>query len=163
MNNYFIFLILVIINISLLKIIINNSEKFQVSNINKDTEIIETNLKKQDEYRLNKFKDDSSLFSQFCKKIKYFNDNYDSSSRLNTYNKFAKFNTIKNNKEKNDKLLNEIFKLQEKIYLNPNDIVYFKKYEQKMNNKTIQYINVLDKIISNLKNNLSSDIILNIK
>ena len=32
-----------------------------------------------------------------------------------------------------------------------------------MNNKTIQYINVLDKIISNLKNNLSSDIILNIK
>ena len=69
MNNYFIFLILVIINISLLKIIINNSEKFQVSNINKDTEIIETNLKKQDEYRLNKFKDDSSLFSQFCKKI----------------------------------------------------------------------------------------------
>ena len=61
-------------------------------------------MKKKDDARLRKIKDDSSLFAQFCNKIKYFDDNYDSSSKLKMFTRYSK-----------KKIINKkIFKKQEK-------------------------------------------------
>lgn len=156
-------MILVLISIYLIKIIINNYETFQsetnLDNFNQETK----NLRKIDQLRLNTVKDDSNLFSQFCKKIKYFDDNYNDTSRLKIFNKYSQLDDIDKNKKKINKYLNEIFSLQEKIYFNKNDIAYFKQNEENMNKKTRIYLDVLDKVIENLKNNLNSNVILNIK
>ena len=161
MNSYIKFMILIIINISLIKIIVNNSENFEIND--EEYKKNEKKLKNNDQLRLNSVKDDSSLFAQFCKKIRYFDDNYSNTSRLKIFNKFSQIDNIEKNKKKINKLLDEIFTLQEKIYFNKNDIAYFKTHEENMNKTTKMYIDVLDKVIDNLKNNLSSDVILNIK
>ena len=155
MNSYIKFLILTVINIILIKIIIKNAENF--------TDNYESILKKNDNNKLNTVKDDSNLFSQFCKKIKYFDDNYSNSSRKNIFNKFTKLDNLEKNRKKINDKLEEIFDLQEKIYFNKNDIAYFKKYEQVMSNTTKKYTEIIDKVINNLKSNLNSNIILNIK
>tara|TARA_B110000238_G_C16103197_1_gene429179 strand:+ start:155 stop:613 length:459 start_codon:yes stop_codon:yes gene_type:complete len=152
-------MILIIINISLIKIIVNNyTEGFESPSMD-----IENKLRMVGQSRLNVVKDDSSLFSEFCKKIKYFDENYSNTTRLKKFNKESKLDNLENNKKKINTILKEIFTLQEKIYFNKNDIAYFKQYEEKMNKNTREYIVVLDKVIENLKNNLSSNIILNIK
>ena len=110
MNSYIKFLILTIINIILIKIIIQNSENF--------SDEYENILKTNDSNNLNSVKDDSNLFSQFCKKIKYFDDNYSNSSRKNIFNKFTKLDNIEKNKKKINNKLDEIFELQEKICFN---------------------------------------------
>lgn len=159
MNGYIKFMILIIINISLIKIIVNNyTEGFESPSMD-----IENKLRMVGQSRLNVVKDDSSLFSEFCKKIKYFDENYSNTTRLKKFNKESKLDNLENNKKKINTILKEIFTLQEKIYFNKNDIAYFKQYEEKMNKNTREYIVVLDKVIENLKNNLSSNIILNIK
>jgi len=127
-----------------------------------DFELKQNKMKEKDEIKLRNIKDDSSLFSQFCNKIKYFDDNYDSSSKIKMFTRYSKQNTINKLNKKQNKLLKEVFDLQEKIYYNMTDIENHKKYEAIIDNKTKQYIQVIDKAIANLKKNLNSKLILNI-
>ena len=48
---------------------------------------------------LKNFREDSTLFSQFCKKLKYFDDNYNQSSKIFQLNKDLKKNIRKTKKE----------------------------------------------------------------
>jgi len=153
MNNYIVFLILSLITIFLLKKLLEQNEQFTVNE--SEFQSKQTALKRQDENKLKAIKDDSSLFAQFCNKIKYFDDNYDSSSKIKMFTKYSKQNIIKKLKKKQDKLLKETFDLQEKIYNNKDDIEYHKNYEDLIDDKTKQYIQVLDKAIENIKENIN--------
>jgi len=153
MNNYIVFLILSLITIFLLKKLLEQNEQFSVNE--SEFQSYQTALKLKDENRLKIIKDDSSLFAQFCNKIKYFDDNYDSSSKIKMFTKYSKQNIIKKLKKKQDKLLKETFDLQEKIYNNKDDIEYHKNYEDLIDDKTKQYIQVLDKAIENIKENIN--------
>jgi|TARA_B110000914_G_C15508956_1_gene469750 hypothetical protein len=153
MNNYIVFLILSLITIFLLKKLLEQNEQFSVNE--SEFQSYQTALKRKDENRLKVIKDDSSLFAQFCNKIKYFDDNYDSSSKIKMFTKYSKQNIIKKLKKKQDKLLKETFDLQEKIYNNKDDIEYHKNYEDLIDDKTKQYIQVLDKAIENIKENIN--------
>jgi len=153
MNNYIVFLILSLITIFLLKKLLEQNEQFTVNE--SEFQSYQTALKRKDENRLKVIKDDSSLFAQFCNKIKYFDDNYDSSSKIKMFTKYSKQNIIKKLKKKQDKLLKETFDLQEKIYNNKDDIEYHKNYEDLIDDKTKQYIQVLDKAIENIKENIN--------
>lgn len=163
MNNYIVFLLLSLIAIFLIKKLCDLNESFEINN-NEDLsfEKKKTQLKNEDAKRLKKIIDDSSLFSQFCNKIKYFDDNYDSSSKIKMFTKYSKQNIINKLKKKQDKLFKQLFDLQEKIYFNKDDIGNHQKYEQLIDEKTKQYIKVIDKAIDNLKKNLNSKLILNI-
>lgn len=153
MNNYIVFLILSLITIFLLKKLLEQNEQFTVNE--SEFQSYQNALKLKDENRLKIIKDDSSLFAQFCNKIKYFDDNYDSSSKIKMFTKYSKQNIIKKLKKKQDKLLKETFDLQEKIYNNKDDIEYHKNYEDLIDDKTKQYIQVLDKAIENIKENIN--------
>mgnify|MGYP003978165185 FL=1 len=153
MNNYIVFLILSLITIFLLKKLLEQNEQFTVNE--SEFQSKQTALKRTDEKKLKAIKDDSSLFAQFCNKIKYFDDNYDSSSKIKMFTKYSKQNIIKKLKKKQDKLLKETFDLQEKIYNNKDDIEYHKNYEDLIDDKTKQYIQVLDKAIENIKENIN--------
>jgi hypothetical protein len=167
MNNYIIFLFLSITSIFLIKKLYDKNESFKMKDKLErikqlDFELKQKKMKDKDKTNLRNIKDDSSLFSQFCNKIKYFDDNYDPSSKLKMFTRYSKQNTIHKLNKKQNKLLNEVFDLQEKIYYNTGDIENHKKYEALIDNKTKQYIRVIDKAIANLKKNLNSKLILNI-
>ena len=130
-------------------------ERADLEKFTSEFEKIQLDMKKKDTNNLKKIKDDSSLFSQFCTKIKYFDDNYDSSSKIKMFTRYSKQNMIKKLNKKQEKLLQETFDLQEKIYNNKEDIDYHKQYETLIDNKTKQYITVIDKAIENIKNNMN--------
>ena len=162
MNNYIVFLFLSLINIFLIKKLYDQNESFQMQN--KMERIKQFNnkkiqMKKKDDTRLRKIKDDSSLFAQFCNKIKYFDDNYDSSSKLKMFTRYSKNKIISKLKNKQNKLITEVFNLQEHIYYNKDDIDYHKKYESLIDEKTKQYIKILDMAIGNLKKNIGPTVI----
>ena len=112
MNSYIIFLVLALLNIMLLKKLMTQNEQFQQkSNIKSKLDKIykgNLNLFNTDTKRIQNIKDDSSLFSQFCKKIKYFDDNYDSSSKLRMFSNYSKNNIKKKLIKKQDKLLDKV-------------------------------------------------------
>ena len=53
--------------------------------------------------------------------------------------------------------------MQEKIYYDKTEIDNIVNYNTKIDAKTKQYTDILDKAIFNLKQNLNSEIILNVK
>ena len=162
MNNYIVFLFLSLINIFLIKKLYDQNESFQIQD--KLERIKQFNnkkiqMKKKDDARLRKIKDDSSLFAQFCNKIKYFDDNYDSSSKLKMFTRYSKKKILNKLKNKQNKLITKVFNLQEKIYYNKDDIDYHKKYESLIDEKTKQYIKILNMAIGNLKKNIGPTVV----
>ena len=165
MNHYIVFLLLSLIAIFIIKKLCDLNESFDINNKLEEINSFEKKqqkLKTEDTNRLKKIIDDSSLFSQFCNKIKYFDDNYDSSSKIKMFTKYSKKNIINQLKKKQEKLFKQLFDLQEKIYFNKKDVENHQKYEQLIDEKTKQYIKVIDKAIENLKKNLNNKLILNI-
>jgi uncharacterized membrane-anchored protein YhcB (DUF1043 family) len=157
-KDYIYFLVLVCIMMFLLQHITPSKQETFVD-IDKEIKSLTNTSNKM----LKNFREDATLFSQFCKKIQNFDDNYSPNSKILQLDKDLKQNILDKQKKKQEYLLKEIFDMQEKIYYDKTEIDNIVNYNKKIDAKTKQYTDILDKAIVNLKQNLNSEIILNVK
>ena len=157
-KDYIYFLVLVCIMMFLLQHITPSKQETFVD-IDKEIKSLTNTSNKM----IKNFREDATLFSQFCKKIQNFDDNYSPNSKILQLDKDLKQNILDKQKKKQEYLLKEIFDMQEKIYYDKTEIDNIVKYNTKIDAKTKQYTDILDKAIVNLKQNLNSEIILNVK
>ena len=151
-NNFIVLLIFILLAYNLYPKIIGiekyknkNKETFQQQTLTDlGSELVPQNLKY--------LENEPGIFDQFCKKIKYINNNFNDNSRqlLTLTNTFNKQLNLK--KQQSNELLQNIIDLQKTIHNIDEEVETRSLYESKYNSKVIKQLDLIKTVTNNFKN-----------
>ena len=150
-NNFILLLIFILLTYNLYPKIIGiekyknkNKETFQQTLEELGAEFVPQNLKY--------LENEPGIFDQFCKKIKYINNNFNDNSRqiLMLNNTFNKKLNLK--KQQSNELLQTVIDLQKQIHNIDEEVDTRSLYERKYNSKVTKQLDLIKTATSNVTN-----------
>jgi hypothetical protein len=125
----------------------SNKEDFQSVTIASDSSKVKT---------LTKLDNEPGIFREFCKKVKYINNNFNDNARQLLTLKNAFHNKLNSHKKQSNELLQEIIDYQKKIINTEAELEIRERYEQQYSNKVAKQLDMVNNATKNFKSNYDS-------
>ena len=155
-NNFILLLIFILFTYNLYPKIIG-VEKYKNKNKNKNKETFQQQTLEElgaefSPQNLKYLENEPGIFDQFCKKIKFINNNFNDNSRqvLTLNNTFKTQLNLR--KQQSNQLLQDVIDLQKTIHNIDEEVETRRLYENKYNSKVTKQLDLIKTATSNIKN-----------